>query len=58
VSSVASDESLIEALEQYTQLVELLTGIKKSMLDRGWSEYNAEVAALQFMFARHTHKQP
>jgi hypothetical protein len=53
---VENDENLIKALEHYTQLVELLTGIKTSMLDRGWSEHNAEVGALQFMFARHTHK--
>jgi hypothetical protein len=53
---VASDESLIEALEHYTQLVDLITGIKTSMIERGWSEHNAEVGALHFIFARQGQK--
>jgi len=52
VSSVESEDDLIVALENFTQIVELMTGVKKALLDRGWSEHTAEVVAVQLFFSK------
>jgi hypothetical protein len=49
---VPNDDDLIEALENYTQVVELMTGVKQALLARGWSEYSAEVITVQLLFSK------
>jgi len=51
VSFVSTDnDRFIALLEQYTQIIELLTGIKKSLTDRGWSDHHAEIIVYVLFF--------
>jgi hypothetical protein len=55
VSDINDDELFI-ALERYSSMVELMSGIRQQFIDAGWHPTHAEVATIELTLGRMTKK--
>jgi hypothetical protein len=51
-----TDERLFMTLENYSKVVELMTGIRQQFVDAGWHPAHAEIATIELIVGRATQK--
>jgi hypothetical protein len=49
-----ADDELFIALDKYSTMVELMSGVRQQFIDAGWHPAHAEVATIELMLGRKT----
>lgn len=50
------DEELFYALESYSKMVELMSGVRQQFIDQGWHPAHAEIATIELTVGRSKQK--
>ena len=51
-----ADERYFMTLENYSKMVELMSGIRQQFIDRGWHPAHAEIATIELILGRTVQK--